>query len=66
MSGMDNTILFVPVSGYISDEQFNIHPAEMANLGFDESDIGWAVHCGVGDSRSVASGTCTCVLIRMK
>lgn len=66
IASAENELLMVPVEGYVTDDQIKLKVAEMADLGFDTQTIGWAACAGIGDSKSIHSGNCTCVLIRMK
>lgn len=62
----EHELLFIPIEGYVSDDQLKIKVADMNRLGFDAETNGWAYCAKVGDCRTVDHGTCKCVIIRMK
>lgn len=62
----ENQILFIPVDGYVTEDQFTFQVLDMHRHGFDEETIGWAYNAKRGDCRTIDQGTCTCVLVRMK
>lgn len=59
-------MLFIPIDGYVTNDQLKIKVSDMDHLGFDQEAHGWAYSAGIGDSKSIDQGTCKCVLIRMK
>jgi hypothetical protein len=62
----ETEFLFVPVDGYVTNEQRTIKIDQMADLNFEPEAIGWAACAKVADCRTIDGGSCKSVLIRMK
>jgi hypothetical protein len=62
----EHEMLFIPIDGYVTEEQLTFKVLDMSNHGFDEETMGWAYSAQRGDCRRVDHGTCACVLVRMK
>lgn len=62
----EHEMLFIPIDGYVTEDQLTFKVQDMNNHGFDEESLGWAYSAKRGDCRRVDHGTCVCVLVRMK
>lgn len=62
----EHEMLFIPIDGYVTEDQLTFKVLDMTNHGFDEETMGWAYSAQRGDCRSIDHGTCKCVLVRMK